>query len=470
MTDAALQKAIKIKTPLNRGRALLDEGYAREAAVAFQEAVELETNKKKPPRNPFARGFPGGGYKLDSRHRVALAHACAGDFDQARQALLEASKTDPAITEWIEEGLRAWSAEAGLQTLRGLWHLTEKPADLAGEAEALSLIEGVPDARIWPESWWFVAYVELYRCRLPKAAYAAKARASEVARLTAPEKVEARPERLAEIATAFADSGDLATARAYLDRPFEALGCEARELSVALAILSADRKGARVTTRKSEAGTDEAFRSLIRGKRVAVVAPAASELMQGEEIDGFDVVIRTNFRSHETIAKHAGHIGTRTNVAYYNGNFEPENRSEIVESLRAKPLEFVCLRFDDAEAAEAYSGVANLRISHMSNVYFRMNSYAIPKIIHDLLYFEPSQIKIFNADFFLGKRPHYEGYLSYDIQIVTSFMGHDILRNFRLMKAWHDLGMVDADEALSDILKLDEKEVVARVSQRIEAA
>lgn len=92
---------------------------------------------------------------------------------------------------------------------------------------------------------------------------------------------------------------------------------------------------------------------------------------------------------------------------------------------------------------------------------------SIPKIVYDLIRFSPGRIKIFNADFFLGPAPHYSGYLTYDIKLVQSFLGHDVIRNFRLLKQWFSAGLVEADAALSEILALNEEEVIERVAQRL---
>lgn len=101
------------------------------------------------------------------------------------------------------------------------------------------------------------------------------------------------------------------------------------------------------------------------------------------------------------------------------------------------------------------------------NPYYRMNSYAIPKIVYDLIRFAPKRIKIFNADFFLGRIPHYSGYLDYDINLVQSFLGHDVLRNIRLLQQWLRMGLVAADDVLDEILNSTEVLILDRISRRL---
>jgi hypothetical protein len=267
------------------------------------------------------------------------------------------------------------------------------------------------------------------------------------------------------MAMAFADVGDLSTARSYLrENPTG----EVRELAIGLAQLASDSRAVTALGSKARSdANDDRFRRLVTGRSVAIVAPGNTGTSHGSEIDGFDLVVRTNFRAHETIAAHAPLIGTRTDITYFNGNFEPENREEILANLRERPLSFAVMRFDDAEALDLYRAILPVRVGTIFNPYYRMNAYAVPKIVHDLSRFGPARIKIFNADFFLGPAPHYSGYLNYDIKLMQSFLGHDVLRNFRLVQNWFRAGIVEADDALTAILNLSEDEVIDRVAKRL---
>lgn len=456
----------RIRQPLARGRAFQRVGLWAAAAQAFEEAVRIEDAKERPRRNPFARTFPGGGYRLDHWHRVGFGRAMAGDIIGARTAWLEASKTDAALPLWVERFSSLLQKNSNRTIAIALWQLIDDDPALEQEEAALNLIQSAPNPEILPESWWFVAYVHLYRKAWPCAAYAAKAIAAEVARRSAPSSSAARDAATrCEVATAFADAGDLSTARSYVQ---EHLTGEARELAIGLAQLAGETNAVPVLSSDGQSDeNDDRFRRLVAGRSVAIVAPGNTGVEHGAEIDGFDLVVRTNFRSHETIAAHAPLIGTRTDIAYFNGNFEPENRAEILATLRKRPLSFAVMRFDDAEALDLYRAILPVRVGTIFNPYYRMNAYAVPKIVHDLSRFGPARIKIFNADFFLGTTPHYSGYLSYDIKLVQSFLGHDVLRNFRLVQNWFRAGIVEADDVLTTILNLTEDEVIDRVAQRL---
>lgn len=465
---------LKSLPPHRRAIAMQSAGRWLEAATLFEEAARIEDSKKRLSRNPFSRKFPGGGYRLDGWHRVAFARAMAGDWQRAQEAWLEAAKKDSAIPEWLSCKGAVWRDGTFHTHAVELWRLLDGDPELPSEDSALTLIRGVGDPSIFPDSWWYAAYVQLYRRGWPRAAYAAKDRAAEVARLSCAPHQQLGIERRMDIAVAYADAGDLKTARSLLkaDARAENAGIEeAKELAAGLACLDGDFESAQAIWKAAEQQpqneSESRFRVLIEGKSIAVVAPGNTEVAHGSEIDGFDLVVRTNFRSHEVIAQHSHLIGARTDITYYNGNFEPENREEIAETLRHSPISFLVLRFDDEEAKQLYRPLLPVRVSRILNPYYRMNSYAIPKIVYDLIRFAPKRIKIFNADFFLGRIPHYSGYLDYDINLVQSFLGHDVLRNIRLLQQWLRMGLVAADDVLDEILNSTEVLILDRISRRL---
>ncbi|MGQ2907579.1 MAG: hypothetical protein ACT6QU_06435 [Aliihoeflea sp.] len=469
MAEAAFDESAiaRIKQPLARGRAYQRAGQWAAAARAYEEAVTIEEAKERPRRNPFARTFPGGGYRLDGRHRVAFALAMDRDMVGARSAWLDASRTDEALASWVDRFGHLLQQDSHRTTATSLWRLIDDTPAMEGEAAALALIQSARDPEVLPESWWFVAYVHLYRQGWPRAAYAAKAQASMVARRSSAPPSTILDTLRCDTATAFADAGDLPTAQSYLNGHQTD---EARELAIGLARLAANTNtAAALGANAGRDDDDERFCRLVAGRSIAIVAPGNTGIAHGAEIDAFDLVVRTNFRAHETISAHAPLIGTRTDVTYFNGNFEPENREEILTSLRERPLSFAVMRFDDPEALALYRAILPVRVGTIFNPYYRMNAYAVPKIVHDLSRFGPARIKIFNADFFLGDAPHYSGYLNYDIKLVQSFLGHDVLRNFRLVQKWFRAGIVEADDVLTAILNLSEDEVINRVAKRLAA-
>ena len=449
-----------------------------EAAAALEQAVQRDDDASH------------GWYRLDWRHRLAFALRMCGDAAAAGGVYRSGSHLDAALEPWWQrfETIRDDAADADV--LCSLWSLLDDDGRLQDENAARNLIAQARSKwHLQPDKWWFAAYVELYRRGFVTAAYEAKAVAAAVLRAAVSPPPDTTPAadqpvardlangtpraataayRIDHAAAAFADVGDLASARQHAQH----LGRDDLENQAAYAALAGDFQTARTLWQASDAQqsrheAETHFGNLVRGRSIAVVAPAASEQLQGEDIDSHDLVIRTNFRSHDVIQQHASCIGRRTDISYYNGNFEPEHRDEILAELKRAPLRFVVLRFDDP-VMDHYRNVVPVRASRLVNPLYRMNAYAIPKIVYDLLRFGPKSIKVYNADFFLGPKAHYHGYLDYRVDLVRSFLGHDIVRNFLLMKRWMELDLVQADARLTRILQMSEAEVISNVAQKVQ--
>ncbi len=445
MTTVADPKAGRgAKALTRRGAALGREGRWNEAAQVFRELALAQDGVNRPVgRSPK---FPGRGQTLDGWVRAALAHEQAGEDEASSSAWRMADALDAGLKPWRERSDRRDPA---------LWALIDGPLD--SEADALALISGAA-ALSMPDSWWFCAYIQLYRRAWVCAACQAKDKAAEVVRLT-------QAGSLSYQAIAHADEGAWDAALAILPR--EAANAH---LGAGLSLLAGRRdQAAAWWDMLDPAPEDAAFAQVVRGVSIAIVGAASPERAQGAEIDGFDLVVRTNFRDAAIIRPHAAAIGARTDIAYFNGNFEPDHREMILKGLESDGPRHIVLRFDDPEALAAYRGRAVVRISGIVNPFYRMNAYAIPKIVHDLLRFRPGRIKVFNADFFLGAQPHYAGYLDYDINLVQSFRGHDVLRNARLMRLWRERNLIEADERLEGVLSLSEPELIDRITERLRA-
>ena len=461
---AAFEDALSSKPDYANARFQL--GVARQhlddwagAASCFEAAVTADNGR--------SHGF----YRLDWRHRLAFALRMLHEPEKAKVIYSAAAECDPTLRDWLKiahvEKLEGY--------LQRLWWLVDRQPALADEHDALLLIEEArPHWSDMPPKWWFHAYSELYRRRWPRAAYAAKAAAASVARFCSADLHERSVERQMEAATAFADAGDYVRAQHHAKVALDAAEAEylrqAVDLAAGIALLKGDfGEAERIWQRLPGSPEDMSFGRLVAGKSVAVVAPGETGLNQGEEIDSFDLVVRTNFRDRDVLAANARRIGRRIDICYFNGNFEPQHRDRIIETLAQNPIEFVVLRFDDGSQS-AYNSIVPVRISHLLNVFYRMNSYAVPKIVFDLLRFRPARIKIFNADFFLGRKHHYDGYLDYDIDLTSSLLGHDVIRNIRLMREWLRLGLVEGDSVFLEVLSRSEADLLDRIGAKLQGS
>lgn len=445
----------------NRGLSFQKQEKWTRAESAFTQAVALD------------KGQSHGIYKLDWIHRLAFVRRMAGDDSGAGAAYLDGQARDPALAEWWQGHAHMRNDQANAAQLSLLWSLIDGDGRISSEEQALALLEQCRTVPyLYPDKWWFVAYTMLYRRGWVKAAYLAKHIAAFVSQSSAAFTIARSAERKESIITALYDIGKESEALTYAVQEKNNGTEQNPELLPYLHALCGQMSFAQdiwreINTRSPQAETEQRFGDLICGKRIALVAPAVPIVAQGAEIDSFDLVVRTNFSSHQTISKHADFIGSRTDVSYYNGNFEPDNRSAIRQEMEASPLQFMVLRFQEENVKSIYTPHLPVRTSHMTNPLYKMNAYAVPKIVYDLLRYNPARIKIFNADFFLGDKSHYDGYIDYTIDVITSFFGHDVLRNFLLIKRWRDLGLVETDDRLSGIMELTTEQLLQRISDRV---
>ena len=433
------------------------KGQWTESVPLFLQAVALDNNQSH------------AHYKLDWRHQLAFAQRMAGQNEQANKTYLEAATLDPHLLPWVKNTFSSWTTSP--THLVPLWKLVD--SKLSSQQEALDLIALARTYPFhFPEKWWFRAYSEIYKKGWVQAAYQCKAMAAEVLRKSFPSIPTNFNGNYADYAASFMESMDFASATTSIHRALEknpSNGIELLDFLHGIHLLQGQTDLAQKTwqtmTGKNPSLYDSNYHKLIKGKRIAVVAPGNTGVMNGNEIDGFDLVARTNFRSHQKIRAQGDLLGTRTDICYFNGSFEPDNRDEIIQTFKSEPIQYSILRFHDEAALQTYRPLLPTRVSHIWNAFYKMNTYAIPKIIFDLVRYEPAEIKVFNADFYLRDRNHFEGYYDYDIDLVLSFLGHDVLRNFRLVKCFKEAGLTQTDEVLTQVLNMSEDQVIRRAQE-----
>ncbi|KZD12206.1 glycosyltransferase family 29 protein [Oceanibaculum pacificum] len=347
--------------------------------------------------------------------------------------------------------------------------LLDAPADaLTEEALRDALADGATD-RERPAGWWQAAYMRLFNLGQLRAAYAAKRIAVRRSREDAAQGGTAR-QRL-DLAAACIDQGDYAVAYSLLaGQPSE----EAAEMAAGAALLDGRPEEAACLWRSVPA--DRAFRTLIEGRRVAIVGAANTGLEMGAEIDAADVVIRTNYLNPDAIEARAAYTGRRTDIAYYNFAFEEKNRDRILSLLRVRPLDCVVLHPTGYKAAAArYRGVLPVRKHYGFRGFYGLTAYAIPRILYDVLRFRPAAVRVYNSDFFLGKDIHYSGYLKpedfpdHDPDFVFMMGYHDILRNFLFTQILHRRGYCGGDSVFEAVMALSPDDFLDRMSLRVRA-
>jgi len=196
---------------------------------------------------------------------------------------------------------------------------------------------------------------------------------------------------------------------------------------------------------------DKDFLSLVKGKTVAIVGPAISEQKNGHEIDSFDIVIRFNY-----IGEDVGlsmHVGSRIDIAYYNGTAADtlinENAKELPEGLKAAVFK--------TPVIDSFTGSKIIRQLTLLDRYFMLDcsATAIPNSLADLLLYSPLKIKIFSIDMFTTIKNRN----SYTINERgrrgnTIFLEHDPFSQYKFIKNLYDNGFIDGDEIFQNIMNL----------------
>lgn len=209
---------------------------------------------------------------------------------------------------------------------------------------------------------------------------------------------------------------------------------------------------------------EDAFRSLICGRTVAIVGPLANGLQSGEEIDAYDVVVRPNFLTGELSHERASALGTRTDVSYFNGVASRMLSREIREAVQSNSLRMIVLRpFNYRQDRPYIVRRGDLRYNPSeSNAFLRARSFGIQRIVHDILRYKPRSVKIFNIDFFVSSLSYKEAYqaskLLTDLDPYYLGSGHDYRSDFDFTKCLRTRSLITGDRLVNEILDRTTKE------------
>jgi len=198
------------------------------------------------------------------------------------------------------------------------------------------------------------------------------------------------------------------------------------------------------------------FDKVFRGKSIAVVGPANTGQTLAEEIDGFDVVVRTNVFSFDDLARAKERLGMRADVSYYTSATFQLRRQEFYDLLASTPLIPVLRRGHNLREARAEAGVKNARLSSPTPRNFLPifgSMHAIQRIIWDLSKFGPSRIKLFNVNFYGGSM-YDPSYTPRNAAPGRSSLGvsHDPLQGFMFAKMMLEKDVVEADPVATEVL------------------
>ncbi len=218
--------------------------------------------------------------------------------------------------------------------------------------------------------------------------------------------------------------------------------------------------------------SEQAFATLIRGKRVAVVGPAPNDEDSADEIDHFDVVIRLNYRGPESLPP-AAHYGQRIDLSYYNGD-NAKSILKLQDFKFAKDLKFAVFKsaaFANHPFLKSAAQPVTRAMISPHPFWFYGTPTMIPNVLFDLIHFQPAEIKLFKANFFLTHQLYYKGYstvdhsLSHFSKLWYNHAKHNLISQLNFTRLLLKNGLIQADETCRSVLDLDNQTYIDRMEQ-----
>ncbi|GAA3284987.1 hypothetical protein [Nesterenkonia halobia] len=218
---------------------------------------------------------------------------------------------------------------------------------------------------------------------------------------------------------------------------------------------------------------EERMAALVAGRRVAVVGPAQTDDQLGELIDSYDVVVRTRFQAG-FVAENAARLGSRTDITYYAGRDQELLAAEGAAAAEAGDLALVVARPLSMDAARGLLGGELpewLRVArHDFSLCYHGALLGVPRIVYDVLQFDPAEIALFHADFYAGSQAYSAGYWEEQhigfgpySKMNDVIASHDLAGDFRFMQAVAATGRLTAHGASAEVMALDLDDYLERV-------
>ncbi len=190
---------------------------------------------------------------------------------------------------------------------------------------------------------------------------------------------------------------------------------------------------------------NQIFFELINNKEIGIVGPGA--------IGDFDdnnyaenLIIRSNFLNDCD--------NKRADISYYNGG----TTQKIVDGNFEIPssIKYMVLRTNNKE----FKHNIPFHCLENVNVLYNMTLMGIQRIIFDLLFYKPKSIKIYNSDFYTGKKIYEQGYIGakYSLLPVNTLIKHNLVQNFALTKAFFNAKLIEGDSVFQKVINLSIEE------------
>jgi hypothetical protein len=211
------------------------------------------------------------------------------------------------------------------------------------------------------------------------------------------------------------------------------------------------------------------FYKYISGKTVAIVGPGIPIDQPGEEIDSYDIVVRTNYRdkSNYPIEK----FGKRTDVSYYNHYRITSFLSEVIKA--SSEIIWTILKNDSAKNIldTGITGNFSYNSRSMDTViplfFLDSQPMSIPNVLEDIIRFNPLSVKLFCVNFYNSKSnysDHYKKTIPYDMGVqIKDIRIHEPFANFSFVKGYYERNLIDVDNLTKETLELSVEEYAANL-------
>jgi|GEM_PF-3050536 len=216
------------------------------------------------------------------------------------------------------------------------------------------------------------------------------------------------------------------------------------------------------------------FRGLIEKKNVVIVGPAETNNCDASTIDSADVVIRMNYKKNG-VGTDSKFKGLKCDVTYFSNaqvlDFVKMNNCDwpsCIDWVVVSDKKYLQLMNDKLNSLPVFkSGKLRkpnlrLRLNNVNELAFNTNYTALPKIILDILQFNPRTIKIYHSDLMLTIN-RVKGYVpkswEWENNMKKTFLDicsrlHDPATQYIILQNFWKLGIIDGDQGFSNVMNM----------------
>lgn len=211
---------------------------------------------------------------------------------------------------------------------------------------------------------------------------------------------------------------------------------------------------------------DAKFEELMRGKRVAIVGPVDAGDQMGRIIDGYDVIVRPRFNP-EFVAQHPESMGSRTDVAYINGQDIRDDIPLMQEAVDRGELQMAVAR-PLSYSLHHHQNLPWLRFYRQDfGLHFHGFALGLQRFAYDVLQFAPAEIGIFNTDMYTGNDAFASGYrddkdIGFQPGSIMNdlIVNHDLKFDFKYMKSLEATSILKTYGKAAEVMALTPEEYV----------